>query len=302
MPWPPEDPDMWAVEARFKDHSKKPVEEPVKQKEIAMSKKLPVMEVFGPTIQGEGAMCGFRTSFIRFGLCDYKCTMCDSMHAVDPLKVKANAEWLTPDEIVDKIVKVHDPDNTYMMNADWITFSGGNPCVHDLTEVIMRIRGLDITHGKLQMAVETQGTLWQDWLLLCDVVTVSPKSPGMGEQFEADKFAKFVLKLKHHEGFNVKVVVFSQQDIEFAKHINNIMVDEGLGDRMYMSLGNPMPPGLDHPEGDPPGSVIPRDDLRIQLMNSYEVLCEDMLQDASLRNVKFLPQMHVLVWGNKMGV
>lgn len=274
-------------------------------------KKLPVMEIFGPTIQGEGMMAGVRTSFIRFGLCDYRCAMCDSMHAVDPARVKENAKYMTQEEIAKALFKQHtgydENDIEEVLrktlwegNAHWVTFSGGNPCMHDLTELIKRIRSFQELMGELKIAVETQGTLFPSWLPICDVVTVSPKSPGMGEKFEPERFIEFVMKLKHHRGFNVKVVVFSAQDIEFARHINDIMKDNGLEDRMYLSQGNATPPGLDKLEGEE--GFISRDDLRIKLMNEYEILVEDLLAIPDMDNVKFLPQLHVLAWGNKMGV
>jgi len=42
-----------------------------------------VSEIFGPTIQGEGALIGQPTVFVRTGGCDYRCSWCDSLHAVD---------------------------------------------------------------------------------------------------------------------------------------------------------------------------------------------------------------------------
>ena len=256
-------------------------------------KKLPLVECFGPTVQGEGKMIGYRTSFLRFGLCDYKCTMCDSMHAVDPAQVKMNATYLTPEEIVNELLAVHDPNQTFSLNADWVTFSGGNPCIHDLKELVLRIRGLDITHGELKIAVETQGTFCPDWLLMCDVITVSPKSPGMGEKFEQDKFVNFCLKMMHHPGFNIKVVVFNMQDIEFLKVINDLVrgIHPRLADEMYASLGNPFPPGKDH-------DLNSDNELKLRLLAEYRMLTEDLLQVQDLKNVKFLPQMHVLTWAN----
>ena len=44
---------------------------------------LRVVEIFGPTIQGEGALIGEPTVFVRTGGCDYRCSWCDSLHAVD---------------------------------------------------------------------------------------------------------------------------------------------------------------------------------------------------------------------------
>lgn len=264
-------------------------------------KRIPVLETFGPTLQGEGAMIGVRTMFIRFGLCDYKCKMCDSMHAVDPLSVKANAQWLTPEEINDHMYDLMHSNG--QQHTQWITLSGGNPCIHDLEELLKRFRGWDIIGGEPKIAVETQGTLLPAWLHMCDVITCSPKSPGMGEQFEQDKFIRFVMQFKHHPGFNVKVVVFSAMDIEWAKAINGIMLDEGLGDKMYLSLGNPYPPGKEaEHEAVRDEMTSTNNDLKLKLLEEYRQLTEDLLQDPHMSNVKFLPQMHVLTYANKMGV
>lgn len=248
-----------------------------------MNKKLPVMEIFGPTIQGEGAMIGIQTTFIRFGLCDYKCTMCDSMHAVDPAQVKANAQWLLQEEIIPLLVPHH------ASGCEWVTLSGGNPAIHDLSNLVLYVQD----QLKVKVAVETQGTLMPEWLHFCDNVTVSPKSPGMGEKFEPALFERFLMNFKYHRGFNVKVVVFSMADIEWVKMINYAMLEEGLGDKMYLSLGNPYPPGN-------PNEPI-ANELRIKLMDEYALMVQDLI-DSKMPNVKFLPQLHVLAWGNKQGV
>lgn len=263
----------------------------------AADKKIPLVEAFGPTVQGEGHMVGVRTSFLRFGLCDYECKMCDSLHAVKPDQVKLNAEWLTQEEIAQRLIALHDPQEQFLLNSEWVTFSGGNPCIHNLEELIKRIRGFAITHGNIRIAVETQGTMLPAWLNMCDVITVSPKSPGMGEQFEVDKFIRFVLTFQHHIGFNVKVVLFSQQDIEFLKTVNDIVrdINPALADRVYASLGNPYPPGQVPPD-------LTDEDLKLELLKSYRILTEDMLLEESLMNVKFLPQLHVLTWANLQGV
>lgn len=256
-------------------------------------KKIPVVEMFGPTLQGEGAMAGVRTTFIRFGLCDYRCTFCDSMHAVDPQRVRDGAEWITQEEILNRLLKLHDPKDQYYLETQWVTFSGGNPCIHNLDELCRRIRGLDITHGNMKIAVETQGTLMPDWLDFCDVITVSPKAPSM-EKFELDKFGAFMKRFHKHPGFNIKVVVFNARDLEWAKSINDLAISWGLEDKVYLSQGNELPPGQD--------SEVSMNDLRIKLMDDHARLIEDLLNEPALTNVKFLPQIHVLTWGNKQGV
>ncbi len=46
------------------------------------SNEIRVSEIFGPTIQGEGVLIGLPTVFVRSGGCDYRCSWCDSLHAV----------------------------------------------------------------------------------------------------------------------------------------------------------------------------------------------------------------------------
>ncbi|MEB3059382.1 4Fe-4S cluster-binding domain-containing protein, partial [Parvimonas sp. D9] len=104
---------------------------------------------FGPTIQGEGLLAGSKTMFIRFGGCDYRCEKCDSLHAVIPTAVKANADYLTAEEIAARIIP-----EAKRTNTPWVTLSGGNPCMWDLTRLIGLLHG-----AELGVAVETQGTL-----------------------------------------------------------------------------------------------------------------------------------------------
>lgn len=51
--------------------------------------KIPVLEIFGPTIQGEGMVVGQKTMFIRTAGCDYSCAWCDSaLRGMHRLKIK----------------------------------------------------------------------------------------------------------------------------------------------------------------------------------------------------------------------
>ncbi|MEB3029703.1 hypothetical protein VJI72_07900, partial [Parvimonas micra] len=116
----------------------------------------------------------------------------DSLHAVIPTAVKANADYLTAEEIAARIIP-----EAKRTNTPWVTLSGGNPCMWDLTRLIGLLHG-----AELGVAVETQGTLSPAWLQLCQMVVVSPKSPGMGEKFEPEKLKKFLdnFEQRHREG------------------------------------------------------------------------------------------------------
>ena len=71
----------------------KPTREPTNAEPptTASDAKIRVSEIFGPTIQGEGVLIGLPTVFVRTGGCDYRCSWCDSLHAVDP---KYRHDWV----------------------------------------------------------------------------------------------------------------------------------------------------------------------------------------------------------------
>lgn len=255
------------------------------QPEGKLQKKIPLVEMFGPTIQGEGAVIGQQTYFMRFGLCDYRCRMCDSMHAVDPVQVKTHARFLTQEQIADEFVK----EFWLRDSTRWISLSGGNPCIHDLSFLISVLG-----RSGFKFAVETQGTLAPSWLSLCDIITVSPKGPGMGENCDLnvlDSFMRYVMSA-HPTAVNIKVVVFDARDLEFAKLLWERYRHNGI--LFYLSLGNPYPPGL-QPK-DPDWSTH-----MATLIGAYKQLFEDIKQDPILSQMRFLPQWHVFVWGNEKG-
>ena len=154
------------------------------------AKKIPLMEVFGPTIQGEGAIIGQPTYFLRFGLCDYLCKKCDSLHAVQPESVRTEAQWLTQGEIFVEFQK-HRGKFPNENSTRWVTLSGGNPCIHDLCQLMTMLN----TDG-YDVAVETQGTFCPNWLLGATAISVSPKGPGMGERLELDKLDEFLRRMQ----------------------------------------------------------------------------------------------------------
>ena len=266
-------------------------------------KRFPVIELFGPVIQGEGSQAGNQTMFIRFGGCDFRCGKCDSLHAVIPQAVAKHAAYLTTDDIVTKLDLVR-----LETGVKWVTFSGGNPCMHKLDELVERL-----TYLGFYINVETQGTLAPEWLTHCTTVTVSPKSMGMGEKFNEKAYRKFLKVVGGRCPVCVKVVVFSAQDLEFALQIEAItshVYSEELpycyndavhgGVAFYLSLGNPYPPVLDDDFnlGDDP-SIVDPGNLVSSLLSDYASMCEEVLPDSRLKNWRFLPQLHTLVYGNE---
>src|SRR5947209_6080802 len=127
---------------------------------------LPVLEVFGPTIQGEGPIAGRVCHFVRLAICDWRCDWCDT-------KESWTAKYSTRKtfgEIAEEVAG-HGP-------VDIITITGGNPCVHPLVDLLMAAIWRAMPH--VQFSLETQGSIWQEWVRSIQWCVVSPKPPSSG--------------------------------------------------------------------------------------------------------------------------
>lgn len=253
-------------------------------------KKIPVAEIFGPTIQGEGHVAGLRTVFLRVGGCDYRCSHCDSMHAVDPKEV-AQLPRYTPEEITELLLS-----RCLATNTPTVTISGGNPALYDLDFVQYELA------KQVSVSVETQGTLWRNWLGHSTYLTVSPKGPGMGyaqsgtlsEQFEALDY--FVERLHYTATYGkkrcMKVVVFGADDLEFASELIQRYKGFDHLDKFYLSVGNPLEKQTD----------IPIDEFRTLISEATQNIIQDVQGFPALKNARLLPQVHTLIWGQAKGV
>lgn len=247
----------------------------------------PVIEIFGSTIQGEGYLAGLPTHFVRFGGCDYRCTWCDSMYAVEPALVREHAEPLTAMQIAERL-------HALPGEPRWLTLSGGNPA-------LMRFSPdeFDLFFRPWLVSVETQGSIWRDWLGLVDHLTVSPKPPssGMVNERHMRALAAFMLRAKKlgKEARSIKIVVFDDLDYRWAANLFAAYPDW----HHYLSVGTD-PTGIwDSPDV---RRRISDDEARRQIGESYARLAERVANDPMMASVRVFPQLHVIAWGHARGV
>lgn len=240
-------------------------------------KTFPVVETFGPTIQGEGPDAGLPCSFVRFGGCDYRCSWCDSLYAVEPSEVR-KAERLDVQQIIGRL-----PD------VPRVVLSGGNPALHELGELVDELHRLHRL-----VSVETQGSVWRDWLMKVDRLVISPKPPssGMVSDRHDEQTAVFLEEAELHRAAAVKIVVFAERDYTWAQRF------VGLGLPLYLSVGTPQPP--DDFSVDDLASWD--ESIREEVCTGYRWLCEKVAGDPLMAHVRVLPQLHVLAWGTARGV
>ena len=249
------------------------------------------MEVFGPTVQGEGVDQGVACHFVRFGGCDYACTWCDTPYAVLPKEVR-QAEKLTDFEIVERL--------NVMPAAPWVILSGGNPALHDLSELVPLLH-----EGGYRVAVETQGSLWKPWMAWVDRLCVSFKPPSslMGAKStteSARRFASRVTDVLSDDDWFVKIVVFDETDFLWAEEVHRLVrqISEA---QFILSAGNDAGRTVGQPDR---ADDRTNDQVRLGLLDSTRALTERFLQ-SDLRNdplARVQAQQHVLLWGNAQGV
>ncbi len=257
--------------------------------------KLPIMEIFGPTIQGEGIMTGTVTHFLRTGGCGLRCSWCDSLYAVEPAQIRAGRIMMTTPEILDAIES--------LPNAPYITFTGGDPCLHErLGDIILTLnmRGMKI-------AVETQGQLFPLWLKACDVVTFSPKGPSSGNVVDYHILADMIENMwgfgRRSTRICIKVVCFSDQDFEYALKVYRCM-DSRLYDAFYFTAGTDMFLDFEKPDPEDREAVLTRSYERISaVLECQQTLAEAMLKETATTHFNEKGnqgcQKNLLLWHEK---
>ncbi|OKL35557.1 7-carboxy-7-deazaguanine synthase QueE [Domibacillus mangrovi] len=235
---------------------------------------IPVLEIFGPTVQGEGAVIGRKTMFVRTAGCDYRCSWCDSAFTWDG-SAKDDIRKMTPEDIYEELREVG--GDTF----DHVTISGGNPAL------LPSLAGLlDLFKEKgIVSALETQGSKFQSWFHDIDELTISPKPPSSGMDTDFDKLADIIERTAGQQ-VSLKVVVFNKEDLTYAKKVHQLFP----GIPFYVQVGNDR---LDE---------IDDEKLLVYLAGRYEWLINLVMPDPEFKSVRVLPQLHTFVWGNKKGV
>lgn len=261
--------------------------------------RIPVLEVFGPTVQGEGMVIGVKTMFVRTAGCDYSCSWCDSAFTWDG-SAKDDIEWLEPESVLERLRN--------LSGGEWpghVTLSGGNPAL------LPQLGGLIslLQSGGTVVALETQGSRWQDWFLSVDELTLSPKPPSSGMKTDWIALERIVARLiEAGRTPSLKVVVMepagglqtagdgkkaepdapgsTDEDLEFAMEVHSRFPAVP----MFLQAGNDR---LEEPDAAA---------LREHLAARYERLVDSVMADARWRRVRVLPQLHAWLWGNKRGV
>jgi 7-carboxy-7-deazaguanine synthase len=233
------------------------------------SSTLRISEIFGPTVQGEGALIGRPTVFVRTGGCDYRCQWCDTLFAVLPEYRGDWASWATT-TVLDEVDRLAG-------GPILVSLSGGNPALQELGPLIRA--GRERGHS---FALETQGSVSQPWFAELDHLTLSPKGPSSGHLTTLGEIEACLEAADGGPDTVFKIVVFDDADFDYARELATNYRDRPF----HLQVGNPVPAGEPEPD---------------ELMRRYRWLVGRTL-GAGWFDATVLPQLHVLAWGNARGV
>lgn len=295
------------------------------------TKTIPVSEIFGPTLEGEGPWAGQPTYFLRIGGCDYGCLWCDTDQAVLAENVR-KLPRLNQEQIWQQLfdwTREHP-------GPDLLAISGGNPGLYDLSSIVTWWQTQERPanghySGQKKVLVETQGSKWQPWFGKVNLLTVSPKPPSSGlareqsmENLEgfmhnvAVAEEEFMRRKLYDPGIPAddwqmifKVVVFDEEDYQFARalhiryplikfHLSTGTAMGGLSGKWYPKSGTP----IYNPVSPVPQWAVPGDrlgaypiDTKDLLLGRYRWLAERAMSDDAMADAQVQVQLHCLLWG-----
>ncbi|MEP3295531.1 MAG: 7-carboxy-7-deazaguanine synthase QueE [Pseudoruegeria sp.] len=234
--------------------------------------QLRIAEIFGPTIQGEGALIGEPTVFVRTGGCDYRCAWCDSLHAVDT-SYRHTWSTMSTDAVWAEVSRLSSGKPLT------VSLSGGNPAIQDFSKLIA------LGHEKgYRFACETQGSIAKPWFSNLNTLVLSPKPPSSGETVDWNAYDACLMAAKGAGNTVMKIVIFDDGDYAWSRKITEKYPNLPL----YLQPGNL--------EVDPDVPVDPQ-----VLADKLLWLVDKTITDSWFAP-RILPQLHVLLWGNKRGV
>ena len=215
------------------------------------------------SLQGEGALVGVPSVFIRSSGCNLRCAWCDTPYT----SWQPEGTELELDRIVDE-VRAHP--------ARHVVITGGEPMIQpEMVPLTERLRALG-----MHITIETAGTVFQP--VACDLMSISPKlsnsTPGgsFAEPHDRLRIQPAVLQeLMARYEYQLKFVVEKPADVAEIRALREAL--DAPRERVIL-----MPEGTEH----------------ARLVERGQWLAEICKEEG----FRFSPRLHIDLWGSRRGV
>ena len=216
------------------------------------------------SVQGEGALVGVPSVFVRTSGCNLRCEWCDTPYTSWRPE---GTDW-TLDRIVDE-VRSHP--------ARHVVVTGGEPMIApEIVALTGRLR-----EAGLHITIETAGTVFHP--VACDLMSISPKlsnstprDPKWSAQHDRLRIQPDVLRqLMERYPYQLKFVIAEPADLDEVRALTEVL----KADRERVVL---MPEGVE------------RDRLRERGRWIADICKQE--------GFRFSPRLHVDLWGDMRGV
>lgn len=234
-----------------------------------MTLSLPVVETFGPTIQGEGPYAGRNADFIRLAGCNLSCQWCDTPYSWDGRRYDLRAE-ITETPVTQLIDGIR-------QRSGIVVITGGEPMLYARRPAFAALLA-GIAGANRPIHVETNGSILPppEIIKQVDVFVVSPKLPNAdlptasGGSSLAEGWAEAGLRSEVY----VKVVCEGEKDVLAAVEVANRAQIERT--RLW---------------------VMPQAADAATLATRWPVIADA----AAKAGVNATSRLHLLAWGNERG-
>ena len=225
-----------------------------------------IAEIFY-SIQGEGALVGIPSVFIRTSGCNLRCTWCDTPYT----SWSPEGEDFSIDQIAANVAGFH---------AHHVVITGGEPMIAPEMARLTHI----LHDANFHITIETAGTVYAP--VACDLMSISPKlSNSVPHEREGGRWAaqhdrlryrpEVLKRLTSEYAYQLKFVVMSPGDLDEIDEIRDTLA----ADRQRIIL---MPEGTS------------REVLRDRGVWLAEI--------CKANGYRYSPRLHIDLWGNKRGI
>lgn len=238
-----------------------------------------------PAIQGEGILTGVPSTFIRLSGCTVGCSWCDTKYSWKA----AQGEDVNPDEIYRRAKE--------MTTHSHVVLTGGEPLEHPELDIIELIR---LLQTQFHVTIETSGTnvdprlfvvqtrVWENilWSVAPKLGSARSKKPFP----DLSGWQEAARQMDHK--LQLKFVIANQSDFQEALEV---LADSRLS----------IDPAVTTPILQVATGIGNLDAIRSTVLEDLRALQEQVVEKRLLihvPNLRVLPQLHAVIYGNKRGI